>query len=44
LKLCKTEKIAVAGIVFSDENKATEEIILSKTGIKFIGRIEQELF
>jgi dethiobiotin synthetase len=43
LKLCKTEKIAVAGIVFSgDENKATEEIILSKTGIKCIGRIEQE--
>jgi dethiobiotin synthetase len=37
LKLCKT--IAVAGIVFSgDENKATEEIILSKTGIKMKNR------
>ncbi|WP_338646581.1 dethiobiotin synthase [Flavobacterium sp. KS-LB2] len=39
----QNRKIAVAGIVFSgDENKATEEIILSKTGIKSIGRIEQE--
>lgn len=36
-------KIAIGGIVFSgDENKATESIILSKTGIKCIGRIEQE--
>ena len=39
----QNRKIAVAGIVFSgDENKATEEIILNKTGIKCIGRIEQE--
>ena len=39
----QNRRIAVAGIVFSgDENKATEEIILSKTGIKCIGRIEQE--
>lgn len=39
----KNRKIAVAGIVFSgDENKATEEIILNKTGIKCIERIEQE--
>lgn len=39
----QNRKIAVAGIVFSgDENKATEEIILNKTGINCIGRIEQE--
>ncbi|MGQ7946083.1 dethiobiotin synthase [Flavobacterium sp. WC2509] len=36
-------KIAIGGIVFSgDENKATESIILNKTGLKCIGRIEQE--
>ncbi|HEU4791194.1 MAG TPA: dethiobiotin synthase [Flavobacterium sp.] len=36
-------KIAIGGIVFSgEENKATESIILNKTGIKCIGRIEQE--
>lgn len=35
--------ISVAGIIFSgDENKASEEIILSKTTAKFIGRIENE--
>lgn len=39
----QNRKIAVAGIVFSgDENKATEAIILSKTGVYCIGRIEQE--
>lgn len=39
----KSRNIPVAGIVFSgDENKATEEIILSKTKAKFIGRIENE--
>ena len=36
-------KIAIGGIVFSgDENKATEAIILNKTGLKCLGRIEQE--
>jgi len=36
-------KIAIGGIVFSgDENQATESIILNKTGLKCIGRIEQE--
>lgn len=36
-------KIAIGGIIFSgDENKETESIILNKTGIKCIGRIEQE--
>ncbi|TDD78081.1 dethiobiotin synthase [Flavobacterium caseinilyticum] len=43
IEALKNRKIAVAGIVFSgDENKATEEIILSKTGVNYIGRIEQE--
>ena len=35
--------IAIGGIIFSgDENKATESIILNKTGVNCIGRIEQE--
>jgi dethiobiotin synthetase len=39
----QNRKIPVAGIIFSgDENKATEEIILKKTGAKFIGRIDNE--
>lgn len=39
----QNRKIDVAGIVFSgDENKSSEEIILKKTGVKLIGRIEQE--
>lgn len=39
----KSRKIDVAGIIFSgDENQSTEEIILSKTGVKLIGRIENE--
>lgn len=39
----KNRNIKVAGIIFSgDENKATEDIILSKTKAKFIGRIENE--
>jgi dethiobiotin synthetase len=43
IEALQNRKITVTGIVFSgDENKATEEIILSKTGIKCIGRIEQE--
>jgi dethiobiotin synthetase len=36
-------KIAIGGIIFSgEENKSTESIILNKTGVKCIGRIEQE--
>lgn len=43
IEALKSRKINIAGIIFSgDENKATESIILNKTGIKFIGRIEQE--
>ncbi len=39
----KNRNIEVAGIIFSgDENKATEDIILSKTKAKLIGRIENE--
>jgi dethiobiotin synthetase len=35
--------IAIGGIIFSGgENPSTESIILNKTGIKCIGRIEQE--
>jgi dethiobiotin synthetase len=43
IEALKNRNIAIAGIVFSgDENKATEEIILNKSGIKFIGRIDNE--
>jgi len=43
IEALQNKKITVAGIVFSgDENKSTEKIILSKTGVKCIGRIEQE--
>lgn len=43
LEALKNRKIDIAGIVFSgDENKASEEIILSKTNAKFIGRIDDE--
>jgi dethiobiotin synthetase len=39
----QNRKIVVAGIVFSGaENNASESIILSKTGVNCIGRIEQE--
>lgn len=39
----KSRNLNVAGIIFSgDENQATEEIILNKTQVKFIGRIENE--
>lgn len=36
-------KINIAGIIFNgDENPSSEAIILKKTGIKYIGRIEEE--
>lgn len=39
----RNRKITIAGIIFNgEENKATEEIILNKTGLQCIGRIEQE--
>lgn len=43
IEALQNRKIKIAGIIFSGEqNQATESIILSKTGINCIGRIEQE--
>ena len=43
IEALQNRKIKVAGIIFSgDENTATEEIILKKSGAKFIGRIDNE--
>ena len=43
IEALKNRNIPVAGIIFSgDENQATEDIILSKTGVKCIGRIDHE--
>ncbi|AEW87457.1 dethiobiotin synthase [Flavobacterium columnare] len=43
LELLRNRKIKVAGIIFSgDENTSTESIILNKSGIKSIGRIDNE--
>ncbi|MDI9256288.1 dethiobiotin synthase [Flavobacterium sedimenticola] len=43
IEALKNRKIEVAGIIFSgDENEATETIILKKTGVPCIGRIDNE--
>lgn len=43
IEALQNRKISIAGIIFNgEENKATESIILSKTGVHFIGRLEQE--
>ena len=43
IEALQNRNIEVAGIVFNgEENKATESIILSKTNIKFIGRLDSE--
>jgi dethiobiotin synthetase len=43
IEALKNKKSSIAGIIFSgDENPATESIILSKTGIPFLGRIDNE--
>ena len=43
IKALKNKKISIAGILFSgEEKKATESIIINKTGVKLIGRIDQE--
>ena len=43
IEALQNRKITIAGIIFNgDENKATEEIILSKTTLKSLGRIENE--
>ena len=43
IEALKNRNISIAGIIFNgDENSPTEEIILSKTNCKFLGRIENE--
>ena len=43
VEILKSRNLNVAGIVFSgDENKATESIILEKTNVPMIGRIDNE--
>lgn len=43
IEALKSRNITIGGIIFSgDENQASESIILNKTGVKCIGRIEQE--
>ena len=43
IEALKNKNINIAGIIFSgDENKATETIILKKTEVKCIGRIDNE--
>ena len=43
IEALKNRKINVAGIIFSgEENKSSESIILNKTRVKCIGRINQE--
>lgn len=43
IEALQNRKINIAGIIFSgEENKSSESIILNKTGVKYIGRIEQE--
>ena len=45
IEALKNRKIKIAGIIFSgDKNESSEAIILNKTGVKCIGRIEQEPF
>lgn len=42
-EMLKGRGIAIAGIIFNgDENPSTEDIILKKTGIPIIGRIDNE--
>jgi dethiobiotin synthetase len=39
----KNRNLTIAGIIFSgDENKSSEDLILSKTDVPFIGRIDNE--
>ena len=43
IEILKSRKLNVAGIIFSgDENKATESIILEKTNVLMLGRIDNE--
>ncbi len=43
IEMLKSRNLSVAGIIFSgDEHPSTEQIILKKTGLTMIGRIESE--
>jgi dethiobiotin synthetase len=43
IEALQNRKVELAGIIFSgDENTSSESIILNKTGVNCIGRIEQE--
>jgi len=43
IEALQNRKIEIAGILFNGkENQATESIILKKTGLNYIGRIEEE--
>lgn len=43
IETLKNRKVTIGGIIFNGEiNKATEDVILGKTGITMIGRIEPE--
>ena len=43
IEILKSRNLKIAGIIFSgDENKATESIILEKTNVPMIGRIDSE--
>jgi dethiobiotin synthetase len=43
IEALKNRNASIAGIIFNgDENKTTEDIILQRTGLKIIGRIENE--
>ncbi|NMH28233.1 dethiobiotin synthase [Flavobacterium silvaticum] len=45
IEALKHRKLNIAGIIFSgNENASTEKIILEKTGVPLIGRIEEEPF
>lgn len=43
IEVLKNRGYAIAGIIFNgNKNESTEKVILEMTGVKFIGRIEQE--
>ncbi|WP_010227555.1 dethiobiotin synthase [Gillisia marina] len=43
IEVLKNKGFEVAGIIFNgDENESTEKVILEMTGVKFIGRIDNE--
>lgn len=43
IEVLKSKGFSIAGIIFNgDENKSTEKVILEMTGIKLIGRIDNE--